>query len=127
MDSHVPDPYSQTNQLENLAQNTVVAAYELNVPGGFQTVEPKWRGLLNQIRTIGVEQAVGGNFLLRKGVCDKRLKNSKPVMLVEGQNQSRVVKARGRGQRPDVGLSGRVDVIDPVNFDTRDACRRRDS
>ena len=120
-DTHVPDPYSQTKQVENLAQNTVVAAYDLNVPGGIQSVEPRWRGLRNQLRTIEEEQSVNEGFLLRGGVCNKRLENSKAVR-VDGQSKNRT--ARGLAEPPDVGLSGSVDVIEPVDFDTRDGCRR---
>ena len=38
-DEDVPDPYSQTNQIENVAQNTVVAFFDKIVSGGFGTVE----------------------------------------------------------------------------------------
>lgn len=82
-DSHVPDPYSQTDQVEDLAQNTVVAAYDLNVPGGFGTVEPRWREVFHQFHTIETEQMEAGNLLDSGGVCRRRLKNSKAVR-VEG-------------------------------------------
>lgn len=120
-DSHVPDPYSQTNQLENVAQHTVVAAYDLNVPGGIQGVEPKWHGIRNQLRTVEEEQAVNEEFLLRGGVCNWRLENSKAVR-VNGQSNNRA--ARGLAEPPDVGLSDSVNVIEPVDFDTRNGCRR---
>lgn len=121
-DTHVPDPYSQTDQFENVAQNTVVAAYDLNVPGGIQGVEPKWHGLRNQLRTLEGEQSLNEGFLLSGGVCNKRLENSKAVR-VDGQSKNRI--ARGLAEQPpDVGLSGSVDVIEPVDFDTRDGCGR---
>lgn len=120
-DSHVPDSYSQTNQVENVAQNTVVAAYDLNVPEGIQGVEPKWYGLRSQLLTISTEQSVNEGFLLRGGVCNKRLENSKAVM-VDGQSRDRT--ARGLAEPPDVRLSDSVDVIEPVDFDTRGGCRR---
>lgn len=37
-DTNVPDPYAQTNQIENVAQNTVVGTFNENMPGGFDTV-----------------------------------------------------------------------------------------
>ncbi|KAF6217414.1 hypothetical protein HO133_006930 [Letharia lupina] len=66
-DSHVPDPYSQSNIYEDLAQNTVVAAYDLNVPGGIGVVEPKWRDVLHQFDTIEVEQRKAGGFAGERG------------------------------------------------------------
>lgn len=45
LDSHVPDTYSQTDTVEDVAQNTVVAVLDVNVPGpngGFATIEPNW-------------------------------------------------------------------------------------
>ena len=119
-DSHVPDPYSQTNQLEDLAQNTVVAAYNLNVAGGFGAVEPKWREVYNQFHTIGDEQAKAGNMLVKGGVCRARLANS-PVVNAKGRS---MVMARGLGEPPDVRLSDSVDVIEPVEFDTSEDCKR---
>lgn len=107
--------------MENVAQNTVVAAYDLNVPEGIQGVEPKWYGLRSQLLTISTEQSVNEGFLLRGGVCNKRLENSKAVM-VNGQSRDRT--ARGLAEPPDVRLSDSVDVIEPVDFDTRGGCRR---
>ena len=118
-DSHVPDPYSQVNQWENLAQNTVVAVYNLNVPGGFSGMESKWQGLRYQLSTIGTEQKREGGLLVKRGLCEKRLANSKAV-LKEGHPRNRV---RQLEAPPDVGLSDSVDVIEPVNFDTRETCR----
>ena len=119
-DSHVPDPYSQVNQWENLAQNTVVATYNLNVPGGFSGVESKWQGLRYQLSTIGTEQKKEGDLLIQKGLCKKRLANSK-VVLKEEHSRNRV---RQLEEPPDVELSDSVEVIEPADFDTREACRR---
>ena len=120
-DSHVPDPNSQTSQRENLAQNTVMAVYDLNVPGGLTPVEPGWHGVQHQVDTIEAEQKMRGNFLSDKrgqGRCTKRLENSK-VVQVKGRSRVRV-----RVEPPDVRLSESVRVIEPVAFDTREACRR---
>lgn len=119
-DSHVPDPYSRTNQWENLAQNTVVATYNLNVPGGFSGVEPKWQGLRHQLSAIGTEQKEEGDLLIKGGLCMKRLANSK-VVLKKGHLRNRV---RQLEEPPDVGLSDSVDIIEPVDFDTKEACKR---
>ena len=119
-DSHVPDPYSQTNQLEDLAQNTVVAAYDLNVDGGLGTVEPKWREVYHQFHTIETEQKKSANMLVSGGVCTRRLHNSKPVKV--GGNST--VMKRGPRVPPNVELSDDVDVIEPLDFDTREDCKR---
>ena len=119
-DSHVPDPYSQTNQREDVAQNTVVAAYDLNVRGGFGVVEPGWDKVFHQFDTIKLEQMkAGGTLLVRGGLCGKRLQNSEAVK-VEGSSR---IRARGQGGPPDVGLSDGVDVIEAVGFDTREDCK----
>ena len=118
-DSHVPDPYSQTNQHEDLAQNTVVAAYDLNVDGGFGTVESKWREVYHQFHTIETEQKKAGNMLVSGGVCTRRLQNSEAVK-VNGNSR---VMVRGLSQPPRVELSDDVDVIEPLDFDTREGCK----
>lgn len=118
-DSHVPDPYSRSNLVEDLAQNTVVAALDLNVKDGFGTVEPKWRELFHQYNTIENEQRKAGNLLVRGGVCTGRLQNSK-VVKVKG---NKTVRARGMREPPRVELSDDMDVIEPVEFDTRQGCK----
>lgn len=119
-DSHVPDPYSQTNQREDIAQNTVVAAYDLNVHGGFGTVEPKWREVFHQFHTIEVEQMKVGNLLVSGGACTGRLQNSKAVRV----KINSTVMARGVGEPPRVGLFGDVDVIQSLEFNTREGCKQ---
>lgn len=118
-DSHVPDPYSQTNQREDVAQNTVVAAYNLNVPGGFGSVEPNWRELFHQFDAIEVEQRKAGALLVRGGLCERRLENSQAVKVA---GSSRVMPP-GPGDLLDVGLSDVVDVIESVVIDTREDCK----
>ena len=120
-DSHVPDPYAQTNQAENLAQNTVVATYDLNVPGGFPGVEPKWRGLRNQLATMRSGQAKEGAFLVKGGLCTKRLANNE---VVRKDGRSSRLMMRSFEEPPDVGLSDSVEVIEPVEFDTKEDCLR---
>lgn len=118
-DSHVPDSYAQTNQLEDVAQNTVVANYDLNVPGGFRAIEGNWSGISHQFHTIEVEQKKASGLLEPGGVCGKRLENSQTVPVV---GSSRVM-ARGLGGPPDSKLSDSVDVIEPAEFDTREDCK----
>ncbi|KAF1970266.1 hypothetical protein BU23DRAFT_367058, partial [Bimuria novae-zelandiae CBS 107.79] len=51
-DSHVPDSYSSTNAIENVAQNTVVAVFNENYPGGFGAVEPEYLSVSHQYFTL---------------------------------------------------------------------------
>ena len=97
-----------------------MAAYNLNVLGGFSGVESKWQGLRHQLSTIGTEQKKEGDLLIQKGLCQKRLANSQ-VVLKGGHSRNRV---RQLEEPPDVGLSDSVDVIEPVDFDTKEACKR---
>ena len=119
-DSHVPDPYSQANQFEDVAQNTVVATYDLNVHGGFGTVESKWREVYHQFHTVETEHKKADDMLVSGGWCTRRLQNSEPVK-VKGNS---TVMARGTRVPPHVELSDDVDVIEPLDFDTRDGCKR---
>ncbi len=83
-------------------------------------VEPDWRELYNQLYTIGGEQANAGHMLVKGGSCGSRLANS-PVVNLKGNSR---VMAYGFGERPDVGLSDGMDVIEPVEFDTSEDCKR---
>ncbi|KAL8991624.1 MAG: hypothetical protein Q9169_007808, partial [Polycauliona sp. 2 TL-2023] len=55
-DSAVPDPYAQTNQVENVAQNTAVTTYERNVPGGFFGLNPNANRIFHQYATVDTQQ-----------------------------------------------------------------------
>lgn len=78
-DSGVPDNYAGTNLLEDVAQMTVVAAYDLNVPGGFMGVEPAWRDISNQLVNIESWQRLAGNLLVRGGRCVNKVAPSPAV------------------------------------------------
>ncbi|KAH8891452.1 putative conidiation-specific protein, partial [Thozetella sp. PMI_491] len=77
-DTHVPDPYAQSNMIEDVAQNTVVALYNENVPGGFGGIEPGWQSIFHQYATLITEarEAGDGNSILVPGqaqTCSHRL------------------------------------------------------
>ena len=121
-DSNVPDPYAQTNQVENVAQNSVVDAFNLNVPNGFASVEPKWQNIFHQYATIQTEQRNAGNLLVPGGTCTQRLTNSAPVSQTSSKRwlpQKRVVL----GPKPDVSLAPGIKVIPPKDFDTSKDCK----
>lgn len=52
LDDNTADSYSQTNQVENVAQITVVSVFNEVVPGGFATVELKHMGIFHQYATL---------------------------------------------------------------------------
>ncbi|TQV95245.1 hypothetical protein V2A60_009709 [Cordyceps javanica] len=108
-DSHVPDPYSASNAIEDVAQNTVVAVHDVNVPGGYPGVEPGWAGIVHQLHLVEAEarEAGEGNSILIPGhnrQCTHRMPASKPVPIGGG--------GKRRGAAPDVSLRSGVEVID---------------
>ena len=124
LDSNVPDGYAQTNQVENVAQNTVVATFDENVKGGFCSVEKNCKGNEHQRDTLKSEadKAAPGNILQPGGQCTHRLENSNPVPQTKNKGVSRIMRRAGNGEAPDVSLSGNVQVISPVDFNTREHC-----
>ena len=129
-DADVPDPYSQTNEVEDVAQVTVVALFDKVVPGGFRKLEPGWnKGKCNDSKTSGLIamanrcpvfhqyatlQAQAGSTLVPGGKCTHRLTNSAAV--------HQVAAAAGRvdvlAPMPDTSLSNDVEVIPPKEFNT---------
>lgn len=122
-DSAVPDPYSQTNQVENVAQNTVVASYQKNVPGGFTGLNPNANRIKNQFSTVVAQQKDGGNLLIPGGNCRKRLPNSEAVP-VGGTGQAvAAASTEAIGEKPDVSIKDTtLEILPEVSFDTREAC-----
>jgi hypothetical protein len=111
-DSHVPDNYAQSNAIEDVAQNTVVAIFNENVPGGFGTIEPNWNNLFHQYSTIiGESNDAGkGNGLLTPGHnegCTHRMPSSAPVA-VDGKKRR---DAKARRSAPKVELSRHIVPI----------------
>ncbi|KAL8772914.1 MAG: hypothetical protein Q9209_001934 [Squamulea sp. 1 TL-2023] len=117
LDSAVPDPYAQTNQVENVAQNTVVTTYERNVPGGFFGLNPNANRIFHQYATVDTEQrnADPANLLVPGGVCTGRLANSSPVTIA-GTATARVAAA------PDVALPPGLATIRGASFNTNSSC-----
>lgn len=110
-DSKVPDEYSQTSFAEDVAQNTLVAAYDLNVPGGLQKVQKDWSTIKNQYSLIkslsdeaGKNFSEPGNILMPGGKCGKRLTDSQRVRMEKPARRRGVNQARRRNKTPDVSL-----------------------
>ncbi|KAK8085660.1 hypothetical protein PG997_006931 [Apiospora hydei] len=125
-DTHVPDDYSATDTVEDIAQSTVVAVLNENVQGpngGSRPSSPTGRRfpsnmtLINGLPFLAHSQYATittqarnygrGNSMLVPGenvACAHRLPNSSPVAI------NTVARVFGRS-RPDVRLSRRVKVI----------------
>lgn len=116
-DSAVPDPYAQTNQVENVAQNAVVTTYERNVPGGFFGLNPNANKIFHQYATVDTEQreADPARLLVPGGTCTGRLANSSPVPI----SGSATVQAAAA---PNVALPAGLATIKGAVFNTNDTC-----
>ncbi|KAL8870958.1 MAG: hypothetical protein Q9174_003117 [Haloplaca sp. 1 TL-2023] len=119
-DSKVPDPYAQTNQIENVAQNTVITAYERNVPNGFHGINKDSKSIFHQWATVDTEQREAGKLLIPGGKCGPRLKNSDPVKIsgVAMRIQAQMLLE----QKPDVSLSAETEVLPDVEYSTLNSC-----
>ncbi|KAL3435590.1 hypothetical protein BDV09DRAFT_204020 [Aspergillus tetrazonus] len=95
-DTHVPDNYARSSQAENVAQNTVVAVYDKNVPGGFPGVQEQYTAILNQYSYI---QDKAGDALVPGGTCDRHLENSEIVVLSSAANTTVSRARRGMATR----------------------------
>lgn len=95
-DTHVPDNYARSSQAENVAQNTVVAVYDKNVPGGFPGVQEQYTAILNQYSYI---QDKAGDTLVPGGTCDRHLENSEIVVLSSAANTTVSRARRGMATR----------------------------
>ncbi|CBF89557.1 hypothetical protein AN0402.2 [Aspergillus nidulans FGSC A4] len=95
-DTHVPDNYARSSQAENVAQNTVVAVYDKNVPGGFPGVQEQYTAILNQYSYI---QDKAGDALVPGGTCDRHLENSEIVVLSSAANTTVSRARRGMAAR----------------------------
>ena len=121
-DSKVVDSYAASNFLEDVAQNVVIAIYDLVVPGGFAKVNKGWKGIQHQLALVKREQRDAGNLLVPGGRCTKRLKNSKPVQI--GSKKDRKTAKRGQPLPPNVDLGDELDIIEPTTYFTSGPSRR---
>ncbi|KAI4250142.1 MAG: hypothetical protein L6R40_000314 [Gallowayella cf. fulva] len=117
-DSHVPDPYSGTNFAEDVAQSTVLAAYNAVVPGGFGGIEPEWQKVHHQYATVQTLQRFAGNLLVPGGWCKNRLANSKTVPVPKRKMMLRGRWIGARSEKPDTSVPEGIEVIEPLDFDS---------
>ncbi|KAK7193717.1 hypothetical protein DPSP01_000274 [Paraphaeosphaeria sporulosa] len=122
-DSNVPDTYASTNAIEDVAQNTVVAVFNENYPGGFGAIEPDYEKISHQYYTL-ISEAIDagqGNNLFKPGQsaqCTHRMAPTDPVPV--GGSKKRSMRER-RGAAPVVGLSKNVTEI----VTKRDGAKKR--
>ena len=121
-DPNIPDGYAQSSMLEDVAQSSVVTAFNLNVPGGYGSVETNYEKIFHQYATIQTAQANAGNLLVPGGQCKSRLPNSSPVPQ-QSSSTSRVMKREEMGEKPNVALEAGLKVIEGKEFDTSGSCQ----
>ncbi|CAL8576762.1 hypothetical protein XPA_002627 [Xanthoria parietina] len=119
-DRAVPDNYAGSSPAEDVAQSTVIAAYNINVPGGFPGIEPRWVEVRNQYETVQTVQREQAPSILKPGGrCFKRLENSETVRVPTGK---RLLRGRWapwrRSQMPDISLAKGLEVIQALDFDS---------
>ena len=107
-----------------MAQTTVVASFNENVPGQFAGIEPNWRNIFHQYATVitWARNAGSNGISLIKpgGTCTKRLTNSAPIPQSSSSRKRNAVK---RGEVPDVSLSEHVEIIPSKEFNTIESCK----
>ncbi|KAL4786972.1 hypothetical protein BJX76DRAFT_319673 [Aspergillus varians] len=118
-DSNVPDNYARTNQVENVAQNTVVAIYDQVVPGGFPGVQPDYTKIQNQYTLL---QDKAGNQILPGGTCDRHLENSDTVSKTSSSSSSKREAKKSRAVSHDPAFKGTyTNIVNEFTpFNTQD-------
>ena len=113
-DSKVPDYYAQTNFAEDLAQNTVVAAFDVNVPGGLATLSGNidWSSIHHQYELISKEQGDAGGLLKPGGTCTKRMENSKLVQVPTSRKRATAMRGMTMMEgKPNLDLAEGLEII----------------
>ena len=80
LDTAVPDGYAHSKMVEDVAQVSVVAAFDLNVPEGFRGAEPQWKSVKHQVGIVETKQREAGGLLIPGGRCVGRFPSSHPVL-----------------------------------------------
>ncbi|KAH8692279.1 putative conidiation-specific protein [Talaromyces proteolyticus] len=116
-DSNVPDNYAQTNQIENVEQNTVVSVYDKVVPGGFGSAQPNWNNIFHQYATL---QGKAGDQIIPGGSCDRHLVNSETVSTSDSAAAAMVDAV----DKPVTSFKGNYTKIlkTHAKFNTKESC-----
>ncbi|PCG96818.1 Hypothetical protein PENO1_066420 [Penicillium occitanis (nom. inval.)] len=120
-DPNVPDDYAQTNQIENVAQNTVVSVYDKVVPGGFGSAQPSWNNIFHQYATL---QWKAGDQILPGGTCDRHLINSETVSTSNAAAAAAAAAMVNGPRKPDTSFKRNYTniVTDYTEFSTKESC-----
>ena len=129
-DSKVPDAYAGTSFREDVAQNTVIATYDLVVPGGLGGMKEDWQSIRHQYELIKTEQAgaLTSNLLIPGGQCVYRAPNSQAVKISDKRRTRRAMRGVTVMQgKPNTDLGEGIEVLVPSgNFSTESLCPRPD-
>ena len=126
-DSKVPDAYASQNFLENVAQNTVIATYDLVVRGGLGNMDQDWHSIQHQYELIRKEQAEAdtSNLLIPGGECVHRLNNSQALPMPTTKIRKIARRTKMPRERPNTDLAdGMAVIVSSVNFSTKDTWPR---
>lgn len=141
-DAKVSDGYAATTMAEDVAQMTVITAYDLNVPGGFKKIEPKWKDIQNTLALMKKQQHDRGDLLVPGGRCTARMENHPPVQIGGKKVQRRqgavdddlddeqdLVESdfigggpSRRSEMPDVSLAEGLEIIPPLSNPIEHGC-----
>ena len=124
----MPDAYAGTNFLEDVAQNTVIATYDLVVPGGLGNMREDWHSIQHQYELIKREQAdaLTTNLLVPGGQCVYRVANSKAVRISDKKTRRATRGVTVLEGEPNTDLAEGLGVLEPSGFSTAQSCPRPD-
>ena len=118
LDSAVPNDYAKTNPAEDVAESSIIATYNIVVPGGYPGIEPRWEDVRNQYETVQTWQREKAARIMKPGGrCQDRRQNSEAVATPTGK---RLLRGRWapwrRSEKPDTSLPEGLGVIKPADF-----------
>ncbi|KAL8967976.1 MAG: hypothetical protein Q9197_005135 [Variospora fuerteventurae] len=117
-DGYASDKYAATSFHESVGQDTIIAALDGVIPGGYSSIQPEWQKLKNQMRLL---RAKLGNLLAPgQGSCDRKVPfgASTDVSLNKaGAKLRRGVRARA--EKPDTSLGEGLKVIPSMEFESK--------
>ncbi|KAL8868267.1 MAG: hypothetical protein Q9174_005100 [Haloplaca sp. 1 TL-2023] len=125
-DKSVPNAYAASSAIEDVAESSIVATYNMLVPGGFPSIESRWKEVRNQYETVQTWQRVKADNVMRPGgSCRKRFKNSDPV---NRPSAKKLLRGRwalwSRSPKPDTSLAEGIEVIQPGHFESGRCVRK---
>ncbi|KAI4276366.1 MAG: hypothetical protein LQ337_002537 [Flavoplaca oasis] len=120
LDSAFPNDYAKSSPAEDVAESSILATYNIVVPGGYPGIEPRWEEVRNQYETVQTwQREKADNIMTPGGQCQNRLENSEAVPRPTGK---RLLRGRWapwrRSEKPDTSLPQGLGVIEPVDFNS---------